>query len=121
LPNFILQTVVTGEPIEEISDPAISCSIFHSVVETADKHYRPGTFTTFPAYEWISNPDSRNLHRNIIFRSSDNLPDLPYSAFDSDRPEDLWHHLDSLRAEGITVCWLFPTTATSATDACFPC
>lgn len=110
---------VSGEPITEISDPTISRSIFQQITEIADRHYRPGTFTTFPAYEWTSNPDGRNLHRNIIFRSSDQLPDLPFTAFDSDRPEDLWDHLDGLRAEGITVLAI-PHNGNLSDGAMFP-
>ena len=40
-----------------------------------------------------------NLHRNVIFRSSKNLP-VPFSYFDSQRPEDLWKWMDAQRAKG---------------------
>ena len=40
------------------------------IVKTADAYYRPGSFTTFPAFEWTSNPSKRNLHRVVVFRDS---------------------------------------------------
>lgn len=73
------------------------------VVATADAHYEPGTFTTFPAYEWTSNPDQRNLHRVVVFQSSDGVPPLPFSALDSDRPEDLWTWMEKVRGDGATL------------------
>jgi hypothetical protein len=42
----------------------------------------------------------QNLHRNVIFRGSA-APEIPFSQFDSQNPEDLWAWLDAYRAEGI--------------------
>jgi hypothetical protein len=42
----------------------------------------------------------QNLHRNVIFRSS-KVPAEPFTALDSQNPEDLWAWLDARRAEGI--------------------
>jgi hypothetical protein len=69
--------------------------------KAANDYYQPGKFTTFIAYEWSSNPDGKNLHRNVIF-NADHAP-LPYTADESSRPEDLWSYLDSVRAQGIDV------------------
>ncbi len=90
----------TGKPNAELTDPAVRRSIWREIVETADAHYQPGTFTTFPAYEWTSNPERQNLHRVVVFGSSEQVPALPFSAFDSDRPGDLWDWMDGLRREG---------------------
>ena len=96
-----------GKQIEELENEAYRKNIWKQVVSIADKHYQPGNFTTFPAYEWTvtyRSPDNqtvaRNLHRNVIFRSS-RVPSIPYSNFDSKNPEDLWKWMDLQRANGI--------------------
>ncbi|MEM9670062.1 MAG: DUF3604 domain-containing protein [Pseudomonadota bacterium] len=71
-------------------------------ISAADTYYEPGTFTTFVGYEYTtSSNDFGNLHRNVIFRSSDNLPKEPFSRFHSQNPEGLWDWMDGLRAQGI--------------------
>ena len=85
--------------------PDLSQSVWREIVQIADKNYEPGKFTTFPAYEWTSqgSDGNQNLHRNIIFRSSDAVPELPFTSFDSDKPEELWNFMDGLREKGITL------------------
>jgi hypothetical protein len=39
-----------------------------------------------------------NLHRNVIFRGDD--APMPFSSAQSDKPEDLWTYLESVRARG---------------------
>ncbi len=101
----IVGSIATNKPIPAFVDPEVSRSIWQEIVKIADDNYEPGKFTTFPAYEWTSlGPDSyQNLHRNIIFRNSDNVPELPFSSFDSVNPEDLWDFMDDLREQGITL------------------
>ena len=59
----------------------------------------PGKFTTLIAFEWTSMPLNQNLHRNVFFRD-DEGPDMVFSAFDSDRPEDLWTYMEVQRDMG---------------------
>jgi hypothetical protein len=51
-------------------------------------------FSSFVAYEWSGSPGTRNLHRNVIFRSS-TVPHLPFTYFDGSYPEQLWAALRS--------------------------
>jgi len=69
-------------------------------IDAAEKYYKPGSFTTFAAYEWSSMPGGANLHRNVIFRGP-KFPDKPFSSLDSEHPEDLWAYLDHNRSIGI--------------------
>lgn len=87
-----------------ISDDAYFNSVWQSVAISADKHNDPGKFTAFIGYEWTSfkSTDSTsdnfsNLHRVVIFADGADKAGqiLPFSAFDSSDPEDLWQFLDS--------------------------
>jgi hypothetical protein len=57
-----------------------------------EKYNEPGRFTAFHGYEWTSMPGGDNLHRNVVFRDSADrvLQTPPFSALDSDKPEELW-------------------------------
>lgn len=98
------RAVFEGMPVPKELDPDRGAqSGWAKVVEAANTNYKPGTFTTFIAYEWTSMPGSGtyNLHRNVIFLG-DKAP-MPFSAADSLRPEDLWTYLENVRAKGTPV------------------
>ncbi|MDB4991225.1 MAG: hypothetical protein JWN04_6403 [Myxococcaceae bacterium] len=52
------------------------------------------SFTSFVAYEWSASPGTRNLHRNVIFRS-DRVPALPFTYLDGNQEEQLWTSLET--------------------------
>ncbi len=85
---------------KEFADPAIAGRAWREVQDAAARNNAPGRFTTLVGYEFTSAPDGKNLHRNVIFRTS-NVPGLPFTATESQNPEDLWRTMDGWRARGI--------------------
>lgn len=91
-----------GEPVpEQMKDAGRMRDAWERTVKAANDYNAPGRFTTFIAYEWSALSDGKNLHRNVIFNSSQ-VP-LPFDARQSQRPEDLWTYLESVRKQGIDV------------------
>jgi hypothetical protein len=99
----VLRDVSAGKTDPRLTDPEISRTIWAEIVKTADSYYRPGYFTTFPAFEWTSNPSKRNLHRVVVFRDSAHVPELVLSALDTEKPEDLWAWMQVQRGKGATL------------------
>jgi hypothetical protein len=96
--------------IEGISDGSLNReevlgvvrSAWEDTVDAADQFNDPGNFTTFAAYEYTtSSADMGNLHRNVIFKETENLPREPFSRVHSPNPEDLWSWMDELRSKGV--------------------
>ncbi|WP_171185328.1 DUF3604 domain-containing protein [Ruegeria sp. HKCCC2117] len=63
-----------------------------NITSAAEAHNQPGLFTALIGFEWTSNPQRNNLHRNVIFNGGKEGADkiIPFSNFDSFDPEDLW-------------------------------
>lgn len=82
-----------GEPL--LTLPEGVPSPWEANNRAADAANQPGVFTAFIGYEWSAMPGGNNLHRIMIFRDSAERADqvTPFSAFDSDNPEDLWRWL----------------------------
>lgn len=92
--------LVKGHPIEELKSRQVLAPIWKRLIETADRYYKPGSFTTFAAFEWTSTPKTANLHRNVFFRDTQHVPEVPFSAIDSDDPRELWKWMDNQRSMG---------------------
>jgi len=92
--------LTTNQPDWVFNDPEILKSSWKKHIDVTNKHNDPGKFTTLIAFEWTSIPINQNLHRNVFFRG-DKGPAAPFSAFDSDRPEDLWTYLKIQRDAGL--------------------
>ena len=73
------------------------------MVHIVDQYNDPGNFTTLAGFEWSSQPYSSNLHRNIVFRDTEHLPDMPFTYFDSGDPQKLWEWMDTQRDNGSTL------------------
>lgn len=86
--------------VDPLDDRKVARSAWREIIEAAERHNDPGSFTTFVAYEYTSSgPELQNLHRNVIFRGSE-VPQQPFSRFDSLNPEGLWSWMDEQRALG---------------------
>ena len=90
------------------SDPAADAVLPDSAVlalwqasaKLADRHNKPGEFTTLIGYEWTSMIDGNNFHRVVLFgddaKTAGSL--APFSAMDSRDVEDLWAFLSKYEA-----------------------
>ncbi len=104
------QGIARNEPVPELVQKDIIKSTWERLVDAANKHYEPGKFTTFPAYEWTSSPAGNgstkellyalNMHRNVIYKGN-KISEIPFSSFNSQNPEDLWAWMDKERKNGI--------------------
>ncbi|MEO0436184.1 MAG: DUF3604 domain-containing protein [Pseudomonadota bacterium] len=76
-------------------DEALNLAAWQAIIDAAERHNRPGVFTTFVGYEWSAwgANNREHLHRNVLFRGSE-VSALPFSALDSENPEDLWRFLE---------------------------
>ena len=54
--------------------PEVAGTIWKENVKIADQNNHPGKFTAFCSYEYTSQHDNRNLHRNIFFRDCTQRP-----------------------------------------------
>ena len=118
-----LVSLVSKPPIKAFMSPKIAGTIWKENVEIANKNNKPGKFTAFCSYEFTSQHNFRNLHRNVYFRS-DKVPEMPFSSLDSWHPEDLWKWMDTQREAGMELLaishnanlsdgWMYPTDVDS--------
>ena len=68
---------------------------WQDTIAAAEEYNDPGRFTAFIGYEWTSNTNANNLHRNVIFRDNGDKASQvePYTTLKplgSDNPRDLW-------------------------------
>jgi len=85
-----LNVIVSGN--DPLKDPALTRRVWDEIVDYAEIHNDPGKFTAFIGYEWSSAPQGNNLHRVLVMRGNAEQAKqvLPFGAYDSDDPEDLW-------------------------------
>ena len=95
----IADSLTSGNVYEPFNNKKIIRSAWDAHKAAMNKAYEPGKFTTLIAFEWTSMPNNQNLHRNVFFRD-DKGPDMVFSAFDSDQPEDLWTYIETQRGAG---------------------
>jgi hypothetical protein len=95
-------SLIREKPIEYLMDPKVIAANWKYEIDIANKHNKPGKYTTIHSYEWTSAPGFANMHRNVFFRG-DKLPEVIFSALNSNKPEDLWTWMEAQRKTGIDV------------------
>ena len=96
-----------SDPVQNASNNISDVNIFgdttqtsqmawDDIIESAERHNEPGTFTSLLGWEWSSIPMGANLHRIVITPDGADKAKqfLPYGSDQSQYPEDLWQWLD---------------------------
>jgi hypothetical protein len=88
-----LKVLVEGN--DPIDDPGIFRTVWEEMVGFAEEHTDPGKFTALIGFEWSAMPAGNNLHRVVVLRDDGDKASevLPFAAYDSDDPEDLWQSM----------------------------
>ncbi|WP_286240182.1 DUF3604 domain-containing protein [Neptuniibacter halophilus] len=97
LKALLEMNVDIGENRKSLSNIQVERSAWDDITRIADHYNDPGKFTAFIGYEWTTMPGGDNLHRVVLFADDASLAGqmLPFSAFDSEDPENLWNHLQT--------------------------
>lgn len=94
LDEFIAAVNKSGEA--ELIPKKLQKSVWKKIASIADEYNDPGKFTALVGYEWTTIYKGNNLHRVVLFKDgkekASQLP--PFSAIDSQNPEDLWKYLE---------------------------
>ncbi|MBI1288642.1 MAG: DUF3604 domain-containing protein [Flavobacteriales bacterium] len=77
-------------------------SAWDIAIDAAEKHYRPGEFTTFAGFEFTLMTGRAHLHRNIIFRDM-NVPAYPMSSIEIENEKGLWDWMQQATENGSTL------------------
>ncbi|MCK2184134.1 DUF3604 domain-containing protein [Halomonas getboli] len=88
--EFWMQATFAGD--DPLAGTPFGQTMWERVTEAAEQHNQPGTFTSFIGFEWTSQPNGSNMHRNVIYRDGKDRADqiVPISSYDTDDPEVLW-------------------------------
>ena len=79
-----------------IDNGPLKQGIWQEITRLADEADDPGHFSALIGFEWSSMPGGDNLHRVVVYRDGAERAArmLPVSAFDGERPEDLWDFME---------------------------
>jgi len=92
--NWMARMGARQDPLTD--QPDLARTMWAKLTTAAEKYNEPGRFTALIGFEWTSNPNGNNLHRNVIFRDDKKRADqiVPFSQYDSIDPEDLWTFME---------------------------
>jgi len=88
-----VESVSTAE--NYVKNPAMQRTAWDMTLKFAEEYNDPGKFTALIGWEWSALPSGNNLHRVVMLRDGADRAQqvIPFSAFDSQDPEDLWKFL----------------------------
>ena len=106
----------------DLSNDVLNRAIWGEIMDAAVRHNDPGKFTAFMGWEWSSTTNGANLHRVVIMRGGRENGEkfIPYSALDSDKPEDLWAWLKKTAVEANTDFVAIPHNMNISKGLMFP-
>jgi hypothetical protein len=95
-----ITAINNNKPYDDLNGEETRRSVWSDMVAITERHYDPGRFTSFIGWEWTSTPNGKNLHRVVFMPQGGEVAAkfIPYSSFDSDKPEDLWAWLEETSA-----------------------
>jgi hypothetical protein len=95
----LIDSLMKNAPIIDNRD--FKQSIWQEITRLADAANEPGRFTALIGFEWTSMPGGDNLHRVVVYGDDGEKASrrVPVSAFDGERPEDLWRFMESYEAD----------------------
>jgi hypothetical protein len=70
-------------------------STWNAIIDAAERYNEPGRFTSLIGWEWSSQPGGGNIHRVVFTPQGADVARqfLPFSALESQDPEQLWRWL----------------------------
>lgn len=91
-----IERINSNQPYEDLNTEQTRKSVWADMVAITERHNEPGEFTSFIGWEWTSTPKGKNLHRVVMMPQGADVANqlVPYSSFDSNKPEDLWAWLE---------------------------
>jgi len=86
----------SNQPLADLVTSELRESVWSDIVDAAERHNDPGTFTAFIGWEWSSMPTGQNLHRIVFMPKGGDVAKqfIPFSSFDSDVESEFWAWLD---------------------------
>jgi hypothetical protein len=96
----VVEAFSNGDSPEVLLSRDFQRQIWDEVLETAEAHNAPGSFSAIIGFEWTSTPGGNNLHRNVIYRDDAERAGriLPLTVAESLAPETLWKWLENYEA-----------------------
>ena len=91
----VVKSISDGTFPDVMKDRNVIQSVWRKHLALTDRYNEPGRFTAFAGYEWSSMPGGDNMHRVVVFKEGTDKAGriIPFSANDSNDPEDLWKFL----------------------------